>query len=381
MEIYLDNAGTTRVLNAAAEAVKDALVKDYGNPSSLNMMGARAENALRDAGECILNAAGADGFDIIFTSGATEANNQAVIGAATNRAKAGMGQILTQKTEHPSVLRAAEHLGSAGFECVYADISPLGVVSLDDILDKITDRTFLLSIMRVNNETGAINDVPAVAAAVKARFPGVLIHSDGAQSFCKLDTNLKNIDMLSLSAHKTHGPKGIGALLVRRGVRLKPLMHGGEQQNGIRPGTENMPGILGFAAAVRELSQTRAERYKHVNELKNIFIEKALKTGSVKINGGLDGSPYIASISFGGVKAEVLVNALSSEGIYISAGAACSSKKRGGTVLSEMGISKSEAEASVRVSFSHINTHEEVLACADALTRNVQMLRKSGGYK
>lgn len=372
--IYLDSAATTKPCRAAADAVMKT-VEVFGNPSSLHGAGLEAEKMLEQARKKLAARLGADEKGIYFTSGGTEANNLAVLGAAHMRAKRGK-HIVTTAIEHPSVLAACGALEQEGFEVTYVMPDENGVVAESAVAEALRPDTVLVSIMHVNNETGMIQPVDRLGAVIKKHSPLALYHCDCVQSFCKLPINAKawGLDMVSISAHKIHGFKGTGALYTAE-PRLKPLLFGGEQQNGLRPGTENMAGICAFAAAADEMSGDTAHISAMRERLKNGILKNI---DNVLINGdGEQNSGNILNVSFLGVKAEILLHSLERYGIYVSTGSACSSHKpQPSHVLTGMGLDKKRIDGAVRISLDEDITADDIDKTLDALIKETAQIRK-----
>ena len=376
MKIYFDNAATTPASPGAIEAATQMSSIHYGNPSALHGMGLDAERLLKAAAEQAASALGCCATEVVFTSGGTEANNLALLGCARARRRIG-SHILTSAAEHPSVAKAADELEGEGFTVTRLTPDNRGILSPDEAAQAVRPDTVLASFVHVNNETGSANDAPALAEAVKRANPSVAVHFDGAQAFCKTRVSLKNIDLYSVSAHKIHGVKGTGALFARSGVRLVPLLYGGGQQNGVRPGTENTPGIAAFARAISEALPAIEKNARNARNIKNILLSLTTSMDGVFVNGGGEGSsPFILNMSFLGVKAEVLVRALEGKGIYISTGAACSSRRKGENHLKWLGLDAKRSESAVRFSFSGQNTEDEARICMKALAETVAELRR-----
>ncbi|MDR2649232.1 MAG: cysteine desulfurase [Clostridiales bacterium] len=370
--IYFDNAATTPVSAEAAEAVNRMMSPVFGNPSSAHSMGLAAELEIKAAAEITADILKVRPDEIFFTSGGTESNNLAVIGAATARERLGT-HIVTSQVEHPSVANAVKALEQRGFEVTRLPVSPKGVLNPADVAEAIRDDTILVSLMHINNETGVSFNIADISGLVKEKNCRILFHTDGVQAFCKEPLNMKHVDLYSLSAHKIHGIKGAGALFIRKGLTIKPLLYGGGQQRNIRPGTENTAGIVSLAASaeaqIKNLKRTR----EHVTLIKNELAGLADIMDNVFVNGA--GSPFILNMSFLGVKGETLVHALEREGIYISAGAACNSKHIGHSSLRALKLGEERVNSAVRFSFSDLNTLEEALKCKESVIKTVQMLR------
>lgn len=371
--IYLDNAATTKPCDAAVQAFLTT-AEHFGNPSSLHGLGLDAEKLLNSARETLAAKIGAEKQCLYFTSGGTEANNTAVFGTAYGHKKIGK-RIITTKIEHPSVLECFKRLEREDFDVRYLSVSGGGVIDLDELEELLTEDTTLVSVMHVNNETGAIQPVDKIKAIMRKKSPRALLHCDCVQSFCKLPVDVKKwgADMVSISAHKIHGFKGTGALYIKEGANIRPLVCGGEQQREIRPGTENMPGILAFAAAAKE--------YRHDEEKMRIFRKEFAKMITVEntvINGSEDSnSGSVLNVSFLGIKAEILLHSLESKGIYVSTGSACSSHKPSPShVLSAMGKSSAEINGAIRFSFAEVLEKEAAERAAEIIKSEVAKIRR-----
>ncbi len=389
--VYLDNSATTRARPEVVRAVVSALEETYGNPSSPHGLGFRAERLVKEAREAVARALGAEPGEVVFTSGGTEANNLALVGAAHALRRRGR-RVITTRVEHPSVLRACERLEEEGFEVVYLPVDRLGLISPADMAAALTPDTILVSIQHVNNEVGTVQPLPEVAR-VLGRGPGApagagtglpLWHVDAVQSLGKLSLDVRRlgVDLVSLSAHKIHGPKGCGALYVRTGVKLRPLLVGGGQEGGLRAGTENVPGIAGFGAAVRLALAEREEAAARLAALRDRLAEGILRAvPQARLNGALAGrpseaAPHIVSVAFPGLRGEVLVHALEERGVYASTGAACSARRHAAShVLRALGLDPAAVEGTLRFSLSPLNTEEDVDAAVAAVGEAVAALR------
>lgn len=374
MEIYLDNAATTKPCNEAIEAALDCLTDNYGNPSSLHAKGLKAQIVIDEARKIIARELSCPPECIYFTSGATESNNSAIFGAARSYGKR-RPKIVTTSVEHASVKSVLSELEKRGFEVVRISPDSSGKISCEEIVGAVDERTCLVSMMMVNNETGYILPAGSVFSAVKKRFPQCLTHCDAVQGFMKLPLRMKslNADLISVSAHKIYGCKGVGALYVRKGLHLTGLLFGGGQEKGFRPGTENVPMIAAFGAAVKSLSGTVDKRYSEIVNLKNAFIKRVSLVDGVIINSGDDCSPYIINISVPGIRSEIMLHYLESKGIYVSSGSACSKGAQSG-VLAEFGLNPRLSDSALRISLSHTNKASELMTLADAIEEAMKKL-------
>lgn len=380
MEAYLDNSATTRCLECVTEKMVRVMRTDYGNPSSLHKKGVEAEHYIKEAKTFFAENLKVQEKELYFTSGGTESNNLAVIGAALANQRAGK-HLITTAIEHPSVLNVMKYLETCGFRVTYLPVDKDGIVSLDALRDAVSQETILLSVMYVNNEIGSVQPVKEMARTVKARNPGVLFHVDAVQAYGKyrIYPKKEGIDLLSVSGHKIHGPKGSGLLYVSEKAKIRPILFGGDQQKGIRSGTENVPGIAGIAEAAKECYRDLEERTDRMYRLKEKLITGAERLEGVTVNGrtGRDSAPHIVSLSFAGVKSEVLLHALEEKGIYVSAGSACSSNKPSvSQTLQAIGLEKGLLGSTLRFSLSFETTEEEIAYCLEGLKEVLPMLRK-----
>lgn len=381
MEAYLDNSATTRCTEAVRDIVVRTMMEDYGNPSSKHNKGVEAERYLKESREIIARTLKVQEKEIYFTSGGTESNNWALIGAAMANKRAGM-HIITTAVEHAAVLEPMQYLEEQGFRVTYLKTDRKGHISLEELSDAITDETILVSVMYVNNEIGALEPIEEIGKLIRQKKPDIIFHADAIQAYGKYRIYPKRsgIDMLSVSAHKIHGPKGAGFLYVDSRVKIKPLILGGGQQKGMRSGTDNVPGIAGLGAAAREIYTDFDKKMAHLYELKKYFTDELKKMPEASLNSeeGEAGAPHIVNASFPGVRSEVLLHALEERGIYVSAGSACSSNKKlpVSTVLREIGLSSEMAESAVRFSFSVHTTEEELSYCLEQLREIVPMLKR-----
>jgi cysteine desulfurase len=376
--VYLDNSATTPVLPEVAAAIHDILINNFGNPSSMHRMGVAAERVMTDTRRVLAAQCAVSEQDFFFTSGGTEANNLAVKGVARRMHRRGR-HLITTRVEHPSVLYSFRVLEGEGFDVTYLNVDEKGRVSAEEMVAAVRDDTTLVSIMHVNNEVGSIMPVATIGPLIKKKNPATLFHVDAVQSFGKLPVSpgAWQADLLTLSAHKIHGPKGVGVLWKRTGIHLEPLMHGGDQEGSLRPGTENMAGIAGFAVATRLATTQREENMAKMDKLKKAFLGGLLqKIPDVVINSPADGAPHIVNITIPDIKGEVLVHALEEAGVYLSTGSACHSHRADPShVLLAMGRTAKEIEASLRISFSALNTEEEIYYTLESLQEAVSALQ------
>lgn len=365
--IYLDNCATTRVCEEAAAKAVEAMTEHYGNPSSLHGLGVDAQSVLTAAREQIAAGLHCDAREIVFTSGGTEANNLAVFGAAKALRRRGE-RIVTTQIEHSSVARAVDELEKDGFEVVRLKPGEDGSVSETDLMQAVTPRTILVSMMLVNNETGAIQPVNAARRAVKAAGAPALIHCDCVQAFGKLPISPAKlgVDLLSISAHKIHAPKGAGALYVSKSARILPVSRGGGQERGLRSGTEPVPAIAAFGEAARLACEGLHANAMRLLALRTACAELLRGLGFVTVNSPENGAPHILNISAEGVRSEIMLHYLASKGIYVSSGSACGRGEKS-PVLAAMSLSNSRIDSALRISFSRYNTIAEVEALANAL--------------
>lgn len=380
MEAYFDNSATTRCSDSAMELMIKALSEDYGNPSSLHLKGMEGENYIKEARNKICKTMKINDNELIFTSGGTESNNLAIIGGAMANRRSGM-HLITTKIEHPAVGSPMKFLEEQGFSVTYLDVDKDGIISLEQLAKAITEETILVSIMYVNNEIGAVEPIGEAARIIKEKNPNTLFHVDAIQAYGKYVIHPKklNLDMMSVSGHKIHAPKGTGFLYVKEKTKLKPIIYGGGQQKGMRSGTENVPGIAGLGQAAKEIYENFEEKQNHLYELKEAFVTGLNELEWAHINGktGRDSAPHIVSVSVDDVRSEVLLHALEDRGIFVSAGSACSSNKPTvSSTLQAIGVKKPYLETTVRFSFCAENTLEEISYCLDTLKELVPMLRK-----
>lgn len=380
MEAYLDNSATTKCSERAFALMQRVLLEDYGNPSSLHMKGVIAERYVKEAKEKIAKTLKVNEKEIFFTSGGTESNNLAIIGTALANKRAGK-RIITTAIEHASVANPMKFLEEVGFEVIYLSVDQDGVLSLDELKESVNDETILVSLMQVNNEIGAIEPIEEAVQIVHAINPNTLIHVDAIQSYGKMKIYPKKlgIDLLSVSGHKIHGPKGSGFLYVKEKTKIKPLIYGGGQQGGMRSGTENVPGIVGLGEAAAEIYEDFSEKQEHLYSLKELFLTGISEIPGVSVNGKTDrdSAPHIVSMSVEGVRAEVLLHALEEKQIYVSSGSACSSNKPAvSRTLKSIGLKQSLLDSTVRFSFSVHTTKEEILYAVSELKTLIPTLQK-----
>ena len=380
MEAYLDNAATTRVLDSVREKMVKVMEEDYGNPSSRHRKGIGAERQVKEAREVIAKTLRVQEKEIIFTSGGTESNNMALIGAALANHRAG-NHIISTRIEHASVYQPLSFLENQGFRVTYLDVDREGHIFLEQLSEAIGPDTILVSVMYVNNEIGAVEPVGEIGRLIKEKNPAAVFHVDGIQAYGKYEIRPKKqqIDLLSVSGHKIHGPKGTGFLYKNEKVKVKPIIYGGGQQKGMRSGTENVPGIAGLGQAAREMEEGFSERVGRLWELKDYLIDRMCGLEGVAVNSdkGEESAPHIVSASFQGVRGEVLLHALEDRGIYLSSGSACSSNHPAisGT-LKAVGIKKEFLDSTLRFSLGMFNTREQLDYAVRTLGELLPVLRR-----
>lgn len=380
MEVYLDNSATTACFEDAAQLMHRILCEDYGNPSSLHHKGVEAEAYLRYANETFAKILKVNEKEIFFTSGGTESDNIALVGAAMANHRTGR-HLITTKIEHPAVLQPMSYLENQGFEVTYLSVDRQGKISLEELEQAVRSDTILVSVMYTNNEIGSVQPIAEAGALIKRKNPQTLFHVDAVQGFGKtrIYPGKMHIDMLSASGHKIHGPKGIGLLYVRDGAKVSPIMYGGGQQRGLRSGTENLPGIAGFAKAAELVYQDLEQDVDRMYGLRAKLTDGIKTIPDVVINGcpGSEGAPHIVSASFRGVRSEVLLHALEERGIYVSAGSACAAHKpQPSATLRAIGVEKELLEATIRFSLSGFTTEEEIAYTCQNLEEMVLNLRR-----
>lgn len=364
MEAYLDNSATTKVFDEVKDIMVETMLKDYGNPSSMHLRGVEAEKYVKEARENIAKTLKVDEKEIVFTSGGTESNNMAITGTALANRRAG-NHIITTAVEHASVHNTMEFLAEQGFRITYLNVNESGVINIKDLEDAICDDTILISVMYVNNEIGSVMPISEIAEVIKAKKPDVVFHVDAIQAYGKyhIYPRRMGIDLLSVSGHKIHGPKGSGFLYVRDKLKIKPIIYGGGQQKGMRSGTENVPGIAGIGVAAKKIYENFDENIDRLYELKDYLIDELSKIENVRIHSkkGRDFAPQIVNASFVGVRSEVLLHSLEDRKIYVSAGSACSTNKHTvSATLKGIGLDFDEIESAIRFSFCIFTTKEEI---------------------
>lgn len=380
MEAYFDNSATTRCYESVKNIVVKTMMEDYGNPSAMHKKGVEAEQYVREAAQILARLLKVNEKEILFTSGGTESNNLALIGAALANKRKG-NHIITTAVEHAAVAQPVDFLKEQGFEVTLLPVDKQGVVRLEELEKALREDTILVSVMYVNNEVGAVMPIGKIGAMVHEKSPKALFHVDAIQAFGKYRIYPKKlgIDLMSVSAHKIHGPKGVGFLYISEKAKVQPMILGGGQQGGMRSGTDNVPGIAGLGAAAAEIYTDFEAKTEHLYSLKERMAQGLGKMENVILNGMpvREGAPQILSASFLGVRSEVLLHTLEEREIYVSAGSACSSHKRkASATLSAMGMPAKQIESTVRISFSEENTFEEVDYCLGVLDEVLPMLRR-----
>ena len=390
MDIYLDNAATTRTLPEVADVVIKVMTEDYGNPSSLHMKGIDAEKYIKEASETISRTLKVKPANIVYTSGGTESNNHAIIGTAYAYNRTGK-HLITTATEHPSVINTFHYLEQQGYDVTYIPVDEGGNVREDDLRDALREDTTLVSIMTVNNEIGTIQNIESLVQIVKNYNKDISFHTDAVQAYGKIKIfpQKLGIDLMSVSAHKFHGPKGVGFLYVGDGVKLHPYIHGGGQQRDMRSGTENVPGIAGMSLAAKMAYDNIDDNYNKLSSLKEQFVKAIADIPDIIINGeynidnknrdknDIKNSPYIISVGIKDVRSEVLLHALEDKGIYVSSGSACSSNHPGiSSTLTAIGTDKAYLDSTIRFSLSRFTTSDELNYTSDALHELIPTLRR-----
>lgn len=380
MEAYFDNSATTRVFDCVKDIVVKTMTEDYGNAASKHIKGVEAEKYIREARAMIAKSLKAQEKEIIFTSGGSESNNMALIGTALANKRQG-SHIISTSIEHSSIYNTLGFLEEQGFEITYLPVDGQGHISLKDLKENLRPETILVSVMYVNNEVGSVEPVEEIARVIKENQPSALFHVDAIQAYGKYDIRPKRqgIDLLSVSGHKLHGPKGVGFLYVSEKVKIKPLIYGGGQQRGMRSGTENVPGVAGLGAAVKEIYTNHKEKVDYLYGLKEHLMTRIQEVEGCVVNSqpGRESAPQIVSISFEGVRSEVLLHALEERGIYVSSGSACSSNHPGvSSTLKGIGVRNELLDATLRFSFGLFNKKEEIDYAIDVLKELLPVLRR-----
>ncbi len=374
--IYLDNSATTKPCETAIKYINLALCENWGNPSSLHTVGVFAEELLNKSRKALAQSINASPQEIYFTSGGTEANNIAVLGAARKLKRRG-NRIVTTAIEHPSVKETVDALENEGFEVIRLKPQKNGVISSEDLFAAINDKTILVSIMLVNNEIGSVQPVSLAREAIIKSGAPALLHTDAVQAYGKLPVNVKNlgVDLLSVSGHKIHAPKGIGFLYIKKGVSLSPTVFGGGQESGVRSGTQPMPNIAGLLGACEELPDISAQLTKQ-KQLRDYCADKLNSLGFITINSDENCLPYILNISVNGYKSETVLHFLEGENIFVSSGSACAKGKKS-YVLESIGLSNQQIDSFLRLSFSRFNNEQEIDKLCEALISATKFLRKA----
>ncbi|MBN2260012.1 MAG: cysteine desulfurase [Clostridiales bacterium] len=376
--IYFDNSSTTMPKKEVQEAINEYALTLYGNPSSLHRLGIDSEKMILLAKREISEIINSDSNEIIFTSGGTESNNLAVIGTAMRNKNNGM-HLVTTEFEHASILNAFKYLENQGFEITYIKPDKDGIVNLENVKKAIREDTILVSIMHVNNEIGSIQDIDEIGNYIKKIKKEIYFHVDAVQSFGKLKIDVKQakIDLLSISAHKIHGYKGIGALYIRKNTRINPLFFGGQQEKGIRPGTENLLGIISFLKAAQLVKKDQKTNFDEVKKIKEIMVEGIKTIENIKFNALNNSIPYILNVSFKGLKGEVLLHALEQRGLFVSTGSACNSKKKiHSHVLEAIELEEKYLDGTIRFSFSSLNTEDEANRAVAIIHESMSFLNR-----
>lgn len=380
MEIYLDNSATTRCYQEVCEIMVKTMREDYGNPSSMHMKGVESEKYIKEASSSIAKTLKVNEKEIYFTSGGTESDNWALIGTALANQRKGK-HIITTAIEHPAVSAPCEFLEKQGFTVTKLGVDSQGRISLEELEQAITPETILVSVMYVNNEIGTVQPIAEIGNLIKRKNPGTYFHVDAIQAYGKyriLPKKMK-VDMLSVSGHKIHGPKGIGFLYIDEKVKIFPYIYGGGQQKGMRSGTDAVPQVAGLGIAAEKIYGNLEENVNHMRKLRDYFTEELQKIDQVVVHGadGEECAPHIVSVAFVGVRSEVLLHTLEDREIYVSAGSACSTHKRSGSpTLTAIDLPKNQMESTVRFSFCEDTTREELEKTLEVLREVLPMLRR-----
>lgn len=386
MFVYLDNSATTKPYKEVIVETVKYMETHYGNPSSLHRMGMTAEKALKEARKSAAASLGAKEEEIYFTSGGTEADNMAVFGAVQAKKRRG-NKIITTQIEHPAILESCRKLEESGFQVEYLPVDQNGMINMEALESALDDKTILVTIMHVNNEVGSIQPISQISELknrIGKKFgTEILLHIDAVQSLGKVPIEISGIDLLSVSGHKIHGPKGVGALYVRKGLNVLPYLFGGGQERGLRSGTENVPAIAGFGIAAGISRKNLTKRMESIKKLK-MYLTEGIRTEiqDIRFNSTEEGSSSILNVSFSGVRGEVLLHTLEQSEIFVSTGSACSSNKKGQShVLKAMARTDKEIEGAIRFSFCEFNTMEEMDYVLVKLKDSVQKYRKLGSFR
>ena len=379
-EVYLDNSATTRAYDSVGDLVRKVMCEDYGNPSSMHAKGVTAEHYIKEAKETLAKLMKVQDKEIFFTSGGTEGDNLALMGAARANRRRG-NHLITSAIEHPAVINTMRHLEEEGYRVTFLPVDRYGRIRLDALKEALCEDTILVSVMYVNNEVGSVQPIAEAASIVKAYNKDILFHVDAVQGFGKyrIYPRKLNVDLCTISGHKIHGPKGIGALYVGSHVKIQPIVFGGEQQKNVRSGTENVPGIAGLGLAAKLIYQDLDEKVARMRELKAHFIEGVQEIQDITIHGLYDetSAPHIISVGFAGIRSEVLLHALEEKGIYVSSGSACASNHpQISGVLKGIGAGQEYLDATLRFSMSELTTPEEIDYTLETLYNIVPVLRK-----
>ena len=380
MEAYFDNSATTRVFDSVKDIVVKTMTEDYGNAAAKHTKGVEAERYIREARSIIAKSLKVEEKEIVFTSGGSESNNMALIGTAMANQRGGK-HIITTNVEHSSVYNTLGFLQDQGFDITYLPVDSNGHISISQLRESLRPETILVSVMYVNNEVGSVEPIEDIGKVIKEEQPQALFHVDAIQAYGKYQIYPKRlgIDLLSVSGHKLHGPKGVGFLYINEKAKVKPLIYGGGQQRGMRSGTENVPGVAGLGAAVKEIYKNHQEKVDHLYELKDHLMTRIKEVEGCQVNSqtGRESAPQIVSVSFEGVRSEVLLHALEDRGIYVSSGSACSSNHPGisGT-LKGIGVPQELLDATLRFSFGMFNNKEEIDYAIEVLKELLPVLRR-----
>ncbi|WP_019228485.1 cysteine desulfurase family protein [Sedimentibacter sp. B4] len=378
MEVYLDNSATTRVRQEVMDEVTDVNINCYGNPSSIHRMGLKTEKRIEEARKYVAKIINAKKDEIFFTGGGTEGNNIALLGHLSGIE--GKNNVVTTSIEHPSVYNVLKHFKD-NVEIRYLETDNFGRVNLEQLNDLIDENTLLVSIMHVNNELGIVQNLSEICKITKNKNKNTKIHIDAVQSYgkIKIDTNKIPADTISFSSHKIHGPKGVGGLYIRSGVKINPIIFGGGQEKNIRPGTENTPGIVGFGKACQLVYENFEEEITKLRNLKNLYAKRLTEEiKDMKINSTLsdDGAPHILNVSFKNVRGEVLVHFLEMKGVYVSTGSACSSRSKSNRILEAIRLDPDYVDGTIRISLGHFNNEDEVEYVVENIKQSVEEIRK-----